>query len=162
MGKVLLGILLLFFDIRLGSLSITPSFVGYILIYLGLKEYEDEIYAFEDARLLLIIGGILAGITWIPIWGGLLGLLLAFIGSILHLVTAYFIVLCVEELDEGAEYGDLHAARLRNIWYLLVAGTVLALVLTWLPALALIGGLIGAAAAIAYAAAFYQSTRYLA
>lgn len=157
MNKIFWGLLFLFFDFNINEISILPAFVGYILIYLGMKEYE-ETPAFAKARPWVIASIVWAAIFWLPLLNpGYLSV----IGTALQLVVTYFIVLGVEQLEQAREL-DLNASRLRTAWYI----TLVCLIVTYLAGilaagLAVIAMIVWFVAAIIYLVAFYRCKKAL-
>lgn len=68
--KVFWGYFFLYFNINIESVSILPSFVGYLLFLSAIGCMEEEE---RELSLLRPLGGILAawhGVTWLISWGG--------------------------------------------------------------------------------------------
>ena len=157
MNKIFWGLLFLFFDININEISILPAFVGYILIYLGMKEYE-ETPAFAKARPWVIASIVWAVIFWLPLLNpGYLSV----IGTALQLLVTYFILQGVEQI-EGMQQINLNSSRLRKAWYVtlvcLIAAYLMGLMTAGLAVVAMIAGFI---AAIVYIVAFYQCKKTL-
>ena len=55
MNKIFLGLIFLFFNINIGNISILPAFVGYILIFMGMKDYP-QVGRFDKCRPWAIAG----------------------------------------------------------------------------------------------------------
>lgn len=157
MNKIFWGLLFLFFDFKINEISILPAFVGYILIYLGMKEHE-ETPAFVKARPWVIVSIIWAAIFWLPLLNpGYLSV----IGTALQLVVTYFIVLGVEQLERTREI-DLNSSRLRTAWYITLVCLIAAYLASILAAgLAVVAMIVWFVAAIIYLVAFYRCKKTL-
>ena len=161
MNKIFWGLLFLFFNININQVSILPSFVGYLLIYFGMKEYnteQGEVPAFSTAKPWVIAATVWSALFWLPLLNpGYLNV----IGTALQLAVTYLIMQGVEQIEPVREI-DLNSARLRKAWYVtlvcLIAAWFLGLMEAGLAVVAIIAGLI---AAIVYIVAFYQCKKAL-
>lgn len=90
-SKVAWGYLFLYFDINIGTVSILPSFVGYILFLQAIKLLEDEE---RELTLISTLGFILAVwnvIEWVAKWFSFsFGQNWQFINIIIGLINLYF------------------------------------------------------------------------
>ena len=161
MNKIFWGLLFLFFDININQISILPAFVGYLLIYFGMKEYNvryGAVEAYTKARPWVIAATVWAALFWLPLLNpGYLSV----IGTALQLVVTYFIMQGVEQMERVWER-DLNSSRLRTAWYI----TLVCLIVTYLAGilaagLAVIAMIVWFVAAIIYLVAFYRCKKAL-
>lgn len=151
MRKIFWGLLFLLIDIKIGGVSITPAFVGYILIYLGMRDMGAP-ESFGKARGWIIAGGIWTALFWLPIlgdYGWFIGLLTSAVGTAIHLVVTYRIVEAVDELHCPADTGSLHTA-----WVVLAVCSVIAVLGALVPGIALIAVIVALVASIIYIVLF--------
>jgi len=158
-NKIFIGLLFLFININIMGVSITPAFVGYILIWLGLKELP-EVPVKERMSTVLLVSTALGVVTWLPFFGGgTLGLLLALASTLCKLAVTMQLVQAVEELS-ALYMAELAVETLRKRWVLMACLEVMAVLLNMLgnlmSVLALIAWLV---AAVLYLAAFHQSRK---
>lgn len=119
MGKIFAGLIFVFFHFRINGFDLLPDFVGYLLIWLGMRSVtESEIWKNSQSALAACIveGAVLAlsltGASLTGAAGTVLGLAL----TVLQLVVTYIIVRGVEEAEKTAG-ADLRAGELRKSWY---------------------------------------------
>lgn len=156
MKKIFWGVLFLFINININGISLTPAFVGYLLIWFGLKELplQDET---EKLKLPMLVGGIASLIAWIPAGSGstFLDQFLTVVSTAAVLITLYYLcdtMLLLERISGR----DLEAEQLRKKWKSMaifeIASTVLSLAgSVLLTFLALVAWII---AAVIFLAAF--------
>ena len=165
MNKIFWGLIFLFFDFKINEVTLLPAFVGHLLIYFGMKEYNAKytpVAAYTKARPWVIAAAVWTAIFWLPLINpGYLSV----IGTALQLAVTYFIVRGVEQM-EPLHGRDLGSARLRTAWYI----ALVCLIVTYLAnilATVLAGGLAAIAmivwfvAAIIYVVAFYRCKKAL-
>lgn len=156
MNKIFWGLLFLLIDIKIGSFSITPSFIGCILIAVGMKEVEDSA-VFRKARPLAVVFGVWSAVFWlIRVNHWAVGL----IGNVLLLAITYQIMSGVKEL-ETVRRKDLMAGTLRKAWYVEAVCAVIVYLLGIFAHLAVAAVLIGFVAMVIYVVAFYQCKKAL-
>ena len=163
MNMMFWGLILLFLDIKIGIFSITPAFIGYILICIGMAEQSElkEVSAFTRARPWAIAGAVLTAVFWFPWSSGWVSVFAAAAGIALQFTVTYFIAMGVKELEER-ERIDLKSGRLRAAWCALAVSSVLSLLLSWLGSLlAILAVFAMLAAAIVYLVAFHLSKQAL-
>lgn len=156
MNKIFWGLLFLLIDIKINSFSITPGFIGCILISVGMKEVEDST-VFRRARPLAAVLGIWSAVFWlirVDHWA------VSLIGSVLQLALTYQIMSGVKEL-ETVRGKDLMAGTLRKAWYVEAVCTVLVYLLGMVTQLAVAALLIGFLAMVVYIVVFYQCKKAL-
>ncbi len=153
MKKIFIGLLLILCGLDLFRVNYLPTFVGYILIFLGLDE-EYECPSLSGSRTICVASAILMAVVW---GAGLLGYGLTLpVGATLQLLCTYRVVVWAEQQGEelGWEAGQLRPFRVA--WYAL-AGTVIAAVV--LSRLSFGLGLVWTAASVA-AAVYYICVYY--
>jgi len=113
MGKIAWGLIFLFFDLNINHISITPAFVGYILIALGMKEY-GSCPVTRGGETCGWVSAVLAFLLWIPVaFFGRTALALVLTG--LQLVVTWQIVELVHQMETRLDK-DLNWEGLRWIW----------------------------------------------
>ena len=157
MNKIFWGLLFLLININIGGISITPSFVGYILIYFGMKQMEVP-ETFGKARPWIIAGGVLNLLFWLPVWGEGLGFLGSLVGTLLHVTVTYEIVQAVNE-KRDRENPSLDTDGLRKAWVVTAVCEILAFPLMWLGGWLTI--IVSLVAAIVYIVAFNECKKAL-
>lgn len=162
MGKICWGLLFLFLDVRLQGVLLTPDFVGYILIYFGVREL-GQMETGKAIRASCLIGLAVSGISWLTVWSASreLYMVVDLLSLGVQLWTTYQLVILVEELERQRASG-FESDRLCRRWKVMAVGLISSLLLSrlheWLALAALIVGL---AAAVVYVAAFYRSKKLL-
>ena len=162
MGKICWGLLFLFLDVRVQGVLLTPDFVGYILIYFGVRELR-QLETVKAIRLSCLAGLVVSGISWLTVWSASQELYMAvdLLSLGVQLWTTYLLVILVEELERQRAAG-FDSERLCRRWKAMAVGLLSSLLLSrlheWLALAALIVGL---AAAIIYVTAFYRSKKLL-
>ena len=165
MNKIFWGLIFLFFDFKINGVTLLPAFVGYLLIYFGMKEYNakhEAVEAYIKARPWTIAAAVWSAIFWLPL---LNPSYLSVVGTALQLAVTYFIMRGVEQM-EPLHARDLGAARLRTAWYIalvcLIVTYLATILATMLAAgLAVIAMIIWFVAAIIYLVAFYRCKKAL-
>ena len=115
MNKIFWGLILVFFDFNIGSVSILPAFIGYILIALGMLDTEGA-PAFGRAKPWCIAAAVLSAVFWLPIITEPTVLtLVALAGSALQLAVLYFLTEGMGELA-ALHRIDLNYGKLRKYW----------------------------------------------
>ena len=95
MRKVFIGLLFVFINFSINDLNLTPAFVGYILIYLGLGEVE-ECPSTQTSRMIAAVGAVVDGVLWVL---GAFGAGLPIpLGAVFQLLVTYRLVVWAEEL----------------------------------------------------------------
>lgn len=127
MKKVFWGLIFTYISINLSSIDIIPDFIGYLLIFFGMRELSVS-KTLEKGWTLLASTAI-AFIAWLPFdLGGDLGSVIETLLSCAHMATqiwvSWMVVLAVKELEEKSGIA-LNSAALFKRWKLL---TILAAV----------------------------------
>ena len=132
--------LFLYLDIKLGTVSILPAFVGYALLYGAIGLLEGERRELGLLRNLCVLLGLWAGADWLLSWvgAGLDGRLYP-LDIIVQAVSLYFhFQLFTDFAALAAEYqaqgDDLDRRLLRRRTVQVVLGTVLFLLVSLRPA----------------------------
>lgn len=125
------GYFFLNFDFNLGTVSIFPRFVGYILFFLAITKLADERRDLKLLRPLCILLGLWSAGDWALSWGGgdidghvlFLDLLIAAAG----LYFQFQLLTDMAALAETYQEGDLDARlrRRRTVYVVLVTVTAL-------------------------------------
>ncbi len=154
MTKIFIGLLFMFLNINIGSLNILPSFVGYILIFVGLDE-EYECPSLNASRTIAVASAIIMAVVWLA---GLFGYGMTFpIGSILELLNTYRLVVWAAEQAGEQGWDEEVVRRFRTSWYALAGTVIAATVLSIVsPVMALVWLLAAFAAIIWYVLTYYQ------
>ena len=153
MRKVFIGLLFVFINFSVNTLNLTPAFVGYILIYLGLGEAE-ECPSTQTSRMIAAAGAVVDGVLWVL---GAFGAGLPIpLGAVFQLLVTYRLVVWAEELASLRGWETGRVEKFRTTWYVLAISVVLSLVL------ALLGTDLAFAALLAFAvsAVYYTYTYY--
>ena len=151
MNKIFWGLLFLMFDINIGSVSIIPDFIGYILIYVGMQQMGAE-QTFSKAKPWMMAAFIFAIVFWLPLWGEGMSVIGMLIGTVLHLTVTNYIV---QGVDERAN-GDVDTAGLHKAWTVMAVCQVLSILLIWLGWLAVIAAVISFVAAIVFIVSYHR------
>ncbi|MGI5962519.1 MAG: hypothetical protein ACOX7N_02235 [Lawsonibacter sp.] len=162
MGKVFWGLLFLFLDVRVQGVLLTPDFVGYILIGVGVGELPP-LKTRKMIRILAVLGLAVSAISWLTVWSASreLYMVVDLLSLGVQLWTTYYLVLMVEELEKQSQ-AVLGAGELCRRWKIMAVGLVSSLLLSRLQEwLALAALLVGLVAAVVYIAAFYRSKKRL-
>ena len=124
MGKIFAGLLFMFLHFRINGFDLLPDFVGYVLIWQGMKSvpectsWQKSWAAVAAVASVAIFGVSLVGIRF----PGMLGSGVSLVMTALQLAVVFDIVRGLEELEQlsGA---DLQAVWLRKVWYIILIGT---------------------------------------
>ena len=91
LSKVAWGYFFTYFNFNLNTVSITPNFVGYILIFLAIDILKDEVSEVALLKPLAVILILWHGVCWFASWGGMnLENETGFFSIITALVNLYF------------------------------------------------------------------------
>lgn len=154
MTKIFIGLLFLFLNVNIGSINILPSFVGFILIFVGLDEgYECP--SLNASRTIAVASAIIMAVVWLA---GLFGYGMMFpIGSILELLTTYRLVVWAAEQAGEQGWDEGVVRRFRTSWYALAGTVIAATVLSIVsPVMALVWLLAAFGAIVWYVLTYYQ------
>lgn len=154
MTKIFIGLLFLFLNINIGAINLLPSFVGYILIFVGLDEgYECP--SLNASRTIAVASAIIMAVVWLA---GIFGYGMTFpIGSILELLNTYRLVVWAAEQAEEQGWDDALIRRFRMSWYALAGTVIAATVLSMVSKVMALAWLLAAFAAIIwYVLTYYQ------
>ena len=136
MKKIFWGLILTFIDINLSGINIFPEFVGYLLIFFGMRELS--VSRTMEKGWTLLASTAVAFVTWLPFeLSGGLGDAIETLLSCAQLVTqiwvSWMVVLAVKELEEKSGIA-LNSAVLQKRWKLVTILAVVSLVVAILTA----------------------------
>ena len=157
--------LLLRVPLRFGgvTLDLLPDFAGYLLIFFGTAGLVSGSRAVSKVRFFLLILAVCTGAIWltdlagIGLEAGWILLLREVFEIAAALVTARFVIAGVAEF-QAAGGTNCGASSLRACWYGLAVARTAELVLLRVEGLALLGGLLSAAAAALFLVFFGLTT----
>ena len=151
MKKLFYAYLFIFININFtinntAQLCITPTFVGYIILLLALRELASESEEFPRLRPFAMGMAVYTGICWLLDLFGVGntstgGTVIILILSLIGLVVSLYILHCVIEgiSDMENSYGaDLGVDKLRSVFKVMVVAEIVAFVMLIIPPLSLI------------------------
>ena len=123
MGTFLMGLIFLYVDIRVYTVSILPAFVGYLLLLSGMRSVPS-CRSFEQGCPDAVIGAIYSGIVWLmSLLGmeptGFAALVMALISLALQMLLTYRLSRGMEELENTTGLA-LESDKLMTAWALLL------------------------------------------
>lgn len=161
MKKLFYAYLFIFININFtinntAQLCITPTFVGYIILLLALRELESESEEFSRLRPFAMGMAVYTGICWLLDLFGVGntstgGTVIILILSLISTVISLYILHCVIEGISDMEYNygvDLGGDKLRSVFKVMVVAEIVAFVLLIIPALSVVAMLVGVVATI--------------
>ena len=164
MFKIFAGLLLVFLDFNLifveSLIDVLPDFLGYIIVYLGLKDLSDHAPSFNSAKIICFIMCIYSISEF---WCSLLGLLSIFsytaiLGSIGYLSLNYMIIKGIKEIEENINI-DLDSYSLLQSWKYLSLFTIVAFLTFMSSVLTSIFSIIAFVFTIIYLYRLYKTTK---
>ncbi len=158
MGTFLMGLIFLYVDIRVYTVSILPAFVGYLLLLSGMRSVPS-CRSFEQGCPDAVIGAIYSGIVWLmSLLGmeptGFAALVMALISLALQMLVTYRLSRGMEELENTTGLA-LESDKLMTAWIILMIPGVCGLFL--MPFHSLLGILTYLAALVFYMSRFKYS-----
>lgn len=122
MLKIFIGLIFAFFDFNFNNFDLLADFVGYILIYLGLKEFPD-IISFQKTKtftIILLIESLAATVISIiaPENNNVSAIILAALiipAAIVFVYNIYLLVKGIGELEQNTGL-DLNYKKLFSLW----------------------------------------------
>jgi len=160
MFKIFIGLFFLFIDYNINGISLTPAFVGYFLIWKGMKETKESLnYQMRSSQALLACG--VSAVYWLRSFFdqsyGTLGMVLMIAVMVLQLMVTQNLNNGVVELQNGSGI-DLRARHLIIMWNIMAVGSI-AVIFTRLlmPALMVAAALIYFAGCVGYLVFYYQA-----
>ena len=160
MFKIFIGLFFLFLDFNVGGISVTPAFVGYFLIWKGMKETTESMnYQMRHSQALLACG--VSAIYWARSFFdqsyGMVGMILMMAVMILQLMVTQNLNNGVVELQTLNNI-DLRARQLVMMWNVMAVGSI-AVIFTRLlmPVLMVAAALVYFAGCVGYTAFYYQA-----
>ena len=161
MNNIFWGLLLLLFDIKINEISLLPDFVGYLLIYFGMKEHNlkhGTIDAYAKAQPWAIAGTVFSAIFWLPLFDA--GYIPTIVGIALHLVVTWFIARGVQQMEQQSER-EISASRLNNAWFAMLVFHIFTPLARLEEALAILIVAAGFVASLVYIVIFYRCKKAL-
>ena len=160
MKKIFIGLLFVFIDINIGRVCVTPSFVGYILIYLGVKE-EAECPRAYGFRTLVEASAVVMGILWAL---NIFGLVLPIpVGVVFQLLVTYHLIRWAREQAEAICRETAYIDKMETAWNVMFFTSIIGVVLSlFVPRLATLLFLATFVAAVCYIYSFYHVWKDLA
>lgn len=151
MTLIFIGLVFIFATVSVNGISLTPAWIGYILVALGLGK-TPECSTRATAMTVAAGSAVVSGALWVA---GLLGWGVSLpIGVIVQIWTAYRLVLWCEEQEALEE--SYHLRRLRLSWYALTGAAAASVLLGFLaPPMGWIWSLVAVGAAVVYIYTFY-------
>lgn len=153
MGTFIWGLIFLFCDFNLGSISILPAWVGYLLLATATARIPQS-KIFRDSQLLFKLAAVYTGILWLLGLAGIGHILFAVGGSVLQVWSTYRLTRGMAELETDTGR-PMDTKRLMTRWWVLIlstfGGALLAAGLDWVAAILVI------VVFVLYAAAFANS-----
>lgn len=132
------GYFFLNFDFNLGTVSVIPRFVGYLLLLSAIGKLSGERRELELLRPLCILMALWSGADWLASWiGGNVGGHILFLDLLMEAAGLYFHFQFLTDMAALAETyqgeGDGLAGRLRNCRTVYVVMSTAVALLTGLP-----------------------------
>lgn len=155
MRNVFIGLIFIFVTVSIGGVTLTPAWVGYVLVLLALAKAPES--PSRSGGMAVAAGSaVVTAALWVA---GLLGTGFALpLGLAAQLWTSYRLVLWCEERE--ALEGSYHLRRLRLSWYALAGASAAAWVLGLLaPPLGWVWSIVAFGAAVVYIYTFYRLWR---
>lgn len=146
-----IGLIFIFATVSVNGIILTPAWIGYILVVLGLGK-TPECPTRSTAMAVSAGSAVVSGALWVA---GLFGWGISLpVGAVLQLWTAYRLVLWCEEQETLEE--SYHLRRLRLSWYALTGATAASVLLGFLaPPMGWIWSIVAVGAAVVYIYTFY-------
>ena len=161
MRKLFVGLLFLFIDYNIGSVSVTPGFVGYLLFWAGMGEVECTTFTRVRPLTLAMAGA--SALIWVrSFFSGafdVVGLLLMVVTLMLQLAATRWLVQGLSEL-QASHGADLKARNLLTGWNIMAIGSVCVCVFRMVAySFAQAALLLYFGGAVYYVVLFYQAGR---
>ena len=168
MTKIFVGMLLVFlnfnFNINHITIGLIPSFLGYIVMLLGLRELAQLSGWFSKAQpcalamAVYTTGTYLMDLFGVSAWLGFFGIGLGLISTVVSLVIGYMIVMGIKEA-QTARQQSLNADQLYFTWKVYAIASLAAFGLALVPFIALVGAIVSFAAAVYFLVIFNKTRR---
>lgn len=160
MFQIFAGLIFLFIDYNVRGISVLPAFVGYFLIWKGMKQTKESLnYQQRNSQALLACG--VSAIYWARGFFdqsfGMLGMALMMAVMLLQLMVTQNLNNGVVEL-QNANGIDLRARHLITTWNIMAVGSITVIFTRLLmPALMVAAALVYFAGCVGYMAFYYQA-----
>lgn len=172
MGKLFWGFILILFDFKLSfelalgssTLHFLPEWLGYILLTAGCSQLERECELFGKARPFCYALAAVNAFIWMGDLLGLslgtnvFGILFNFALLCLHLYVVRMIINAIAQTEIRRHY-NLSAAYLRRVWAAVAVSAAAALLLIWIPYLAVVAAVAASIASIIFLFAFHSTRK---
>lgn len=142
MDKIFVGFLFCYLNLNLNfgasTINLLPEFVGYILLYLGIRELAHESERYPKVQPFLIGLGVYTGIVWVMNLmgrtGSIVAVLLNLVAAVIDMYAVYQIIMGFEEIEHRHSV-DIAAEKTLTCWKICVVIHILTIVLFWVPVL---------------------------
>ena len=179
MQKIFIGMLLVFFNLNLdlghNRIGLIPTFIGYLVMLVGLREMAEQSEWFAKAqglaRLMFVYAGVLyvldfSGMSYrFGLWGispdtitasNAVLITLGVVSVVVPLLISHRIIRGVMDI-ERAQGRDLFSAQLESRWRVMVLCAVLSFLFALMPAMGIIAILVGFVAHVFFLVAFNRA-----
>lgn len=142
MKLIFWGLIFLFFDFKINfgnsTISFLPGFVGYALIWKGMRQVDCGAYI--SAKPWVVTGIVYTAVIWVLNCLGILAhltavgvvsIMLTVAGSVIELGVIWWITKGVCELETRCEF-DMHGRKLKKAWTILLVMAIVLLAATLL------------------------------
>ena len=149
MKKLFYAYLFIFLNINIkinsSTISITPAFVGYILLLLAFRELEGESPEFTRLQPFAMGMAVYTGICWLldafgvganSTGGTIITAILGLIGLAVSLYILNYVIEGIEDIEE-MRAADLGSDRLRSVFKVMAVAEIIALVMMFIPVLSI-------------------------
>lgn len=123
MGTFLVGLIFLYVDIKVYTVSVLPAFVGYLLLLAGMRSVPS-CRSFEQGCPDAVIGAVYSGIVWLMGFlgmepSGFAALVMALISLVLQMLVTYRLSRGMEELENTTGLA-MESDKLMTAWIILM------------------------------------------
>ncbi len=158
MKKILLGLALVFLELRVGGVNYLPHWLGYALVCWGLATAGADNAGRVPALAVGVASAVLSGALWVA---GVLGYGMTFpLDELLQLLVTYRLLVWCGQMETLE--GSYLLSRFRMTWYALLGARLAAFVLgVFLPPLGWIWSLVAFVVGLVYLYTLYRLQRTL-
>lgn len=162
MTCIFIGILFLLIDFTPGSVSVTPAFVGYLLIGWGMRQMP-HVSSFANGTKITLFGAVCTGLIWLRSFFqpefDMIALFCMVFSMCLQLFVLRMLVQGAVEIQTGRGI-FLHAQGLVNSWNIMaISGAGMCLLRFFLYAFAQACLLLYVGSEVAFAVLYFQAGR---
>lgn len=128
MNKILIGLFFVFIDVNVSlgnmTVSLIPDFIGYIFLFLGLKQMQEENYWFARTKSLAVVMLLYSAFSFCAdlfgfkpgvLSGKLVVIFLGYLSTIASLYVAWSIIRGLKEMEEEKNY-NFFSKRSKASW----------------------------------------------